>query len=121
MKGIILAGGAGTRLHPITYVVSKQLLPVYDKLLGCGFAWLDTGTRITHGGKFFIQTTEKRQGLKVACLEEIAYRMGFIDVEQVRCLASHSNVFYANLCRPHIRKAGRVSARPGSCRLSGHL
>ena len=178
-KGIILAGGAGTRLHPITRVVSKQLLPVYDKpmiyyplsvlmlagirdperygvvefddsgkvlsmeekpqkpksnyavpglyffdnnvieiasslkpsargeleiadvineylnrgqlwieLLGRGFAWLDTGTHDSlHEAGSFIETIEKRQGLKVACIEEVAYRMGYIDADQVRRLA----------------------------------
>jgi len=58
------------------------------QLLGRGFAWLDTGTHdsLMEAGQF-IETIEKRQGLKVACLEEIAYRMKYINAQQVRKLA----------------------------------
>ena len=59
------------------------------ELLGRGFAWLDTGTHdsLMEAGQF-IETIEKRQGLKVACLEEIAYRMNYIDANQVKKLAA---------------------------------
>ena len=58
------------------------------ELLGRGFAWLDTGTHesLMEAGQF-IQTIEKRQGLKVACLEEIAFKMGYINDKQVKKLA----------------------------------
>ena len=58
------------------------------ELLGRGFAWLDTGTHdsLMQAGQF-IETIEKRQGLKVACLEEIAYRMNYINKEQLKQLA----------------------------------
>ena len=58
------------------------------ELLGRGFAWLDTGTHdsLLEAGSF-IQTIEKRQGLKVACLEEIAFERGFITAEKVLELA----------------------------------
>lgn len=58
------------------------------ELLGRGFAWLDTGTHdsLMEAGQF-IETIEKRQGLKVACLEEIAYKMKYINAEQVKKLA----------------------------------
>ena len=143
-KGIILAGGSGTRLYPVTHVVSKQLLPIYDKpmvyyplttlmlagirdillistpqdiprfkellgngkqwglnmlylqqktlevcVLGRGMAWLDTGTHDSlPEASQFIETAEKRQGLKVACPEEIAYRKGFINTDQLKKLAA---------------------------------
>ena len=58
------------------------------ELLGRGFAWLDTGTHdsLMEAGQF-IETIEKRQGLKIACLEEIAFRMEYIDAAQVKKLA----------------------------------
>ena len=58
------------------------------EIMGRGYAWLDTGTHesLIEAGSF-IQTIEKRQGLKIACLEEIAYEEGFIDAKKVKELA----------------------------------
>jgi len=58
------------------------------ELMGRGFAWLDTGTHESLlDASRFIQTIENRQGLKIACIEEIAYEMGYISKEQVLKLA----------------------------------
>ncbi len=58
------------------------------ELLGRGYAWLDTGTHdsLMEAGQF-VQTIERRQGLKIACIEEIAYRKGFIDRARLEALA----------------------------------
>ena len=113
MKGIVLAGGSGTRLYPITKLLfihisaspwarkktprSKHIKPsargeleittvnqeflndgeLKVQVFGRGFAWLDTGTHDSLSeASTFIEVIEKRQGLKVACLEGIAYRNG---------------------------------------------
>ncbi len=56
--------------------------------MGRGYAWLDTGTHdsLMEAGQF-IATLERRQGLKVACPEEIAFRSGWIDASQLEALA----------------------------------
>jgi glucose-1-phosphate thymidylyltransferase len=58
------------------------------ELLGRGYAWLDTGTHESlHEASGFIETVQKRQNLKIACIEEVAYRMGYINKDQVFELA----------------------------------
>ncbi|ATA68504.1 glucose-1-phosphate thymidylyltransferase [Capnocytophaga cynodegmi] len=58
------------------------------QLLGRGFAWLDTGTHDSLSeASNFVETIEKRQGLKISCLEEIAYKKGWISAEKIRELA----------------------------------
>lgn len=67
------------------YLKRKKLkVGVFDR----GFAWLDTGTfESLHDASEFVRVIEKRQGFKIGCLEEIAYRMGFIDASQLSKLA----------------------------------
>ena len=76
-------------------------------LLGRGVAWLDTGTHASLlEASLFIETIEKRQGLKVACPEEIAYRMGYITVDQLETLAgSMGNNAYGTYLKEILQEA----------------
>ncbi len=65
------------------------------ELLGRGYAWLDTGTyESLIDASIFIKTIEERQGFKIACIEEIAYKMGYIDKKQLLRLAKEINNEY---------------------------
>ena len=67
------------------YLIDKKLKVA---VLNRGFAWLETGTfESLHDASEFVRVIEKRQGFKIGCLEEIAYRMGFINKEQLHQLA----------------------------------
>jgi len=68
--------------------LSNQRLKV--QRMGRGFAWLDTGTQDSLlEASQFVQTLEKRQGMKVSCIEEIAFRMGYIDKVQLETLGNN--------------------------------
>ncbi len=74
------------------YLKKNQL---YVQLLGRGYAWLDTGTyNSLIEASVFIKTVEERQGLKIGCIEEIAYRMGYISAKQLKRLASTMKTSY---------------------------
>lgn len=72
--------------------VNKRYLEMGEldvRVMGRGHAWLDTGTHDSLiEASLFVQTLEKRQGLKIACPEEVAYRMGYIDAAQLESLAA---------------------------------
>jgi len=70
------------------------------KLLGRGYAWLDTGTCDSLiDASIFIKTIEERQGLKIGCVEEIAWRKGYIDTRQLKKLAHGMPSAYAEYLR----------------------
>jgi glucose-1-phosphate thymidylyltransferase len=80
------------------------------ELMGRGYAWLDTGTHESLAqASTFIQIIEERQGLKVACVEEIAYRMGYIDGPQLLKLAEpmRKNEYGQYLIRLYEQKGAR--------------
>jgi glucose-1-phosphate thymidylyltransferase len=92
--------------------VNKEYLKrdqLHLELLGRGIAWLDTGTHeALQQASSFIQIIEERQGLKVACLEEIAYRMGYIGMDQLETLAAGLKNEYGAYLRDIIAEPTRT-------------
>jgi glucose-1-phosphate thymidylyltransferase len=87
------------------YLQRKQLRV---ELMGRGYAWLDTGTHesLLEAGEF-IATIEKRQGLKIACIEEIAYKLGYIDRRQLlRAAEGHNKNSYGEYLRMVAEQGG---------------
>lgn len=86
------------------YLADKKLSV---ELLGRGFAWLDTGTH--HSllqASQYVQTIEENQGIKIACLEEVAYRMGFVTKEELqKQIEKYKNNEYYDYVKSMINKS----------------
>jgi glucose-1-phosphate thymidylyltransferase len=78
--------------------------------LSRGFAWLDAGTSSSlHEASAYVQTIEKRQGIKVGCPEEAAFQRGFLSVEQLEALLSKMpNCEYRDYLRSVVAEARRT-------------
>ena len=76
-----------------------------------GFAWLDTGTAqsLIQAG-VFVETIEARQGLKIACIEEVAYRMGYITAGQVEKMAAGLRNSYGDYLRDILKRGPEMAA-----------
>ncbi len=87
----------------ITDLINKYIArgKLHAHKLGRGYAWLDTGTHDNLlNASLFVRTVEERQGLKIGCLEEIALRMGFIDIEQFeKAILFYKNSAYGDYLR----------------------
>jgi glucose-1-phosphate thymidylyltransferase len=80
------------------------------ELLGRGFAWLDTGTHESLlQAANFVETIEHRQGLKIACIEEIAYHKGFIDAEKLEALARSHKSDYGQYLLDLLKRPGGIA------------
>jgi glucose-1-phosphate thymidylyltransferase len=88
---------------------------LHVETFGRGFAWLDTGTEVALlQAANFVETVQHRQGLCIACLEEVAYRMGFISLAQVEKLAHPMHSSYGEYLREIVRfeaGGGRAEGR----------
>jgi glucose-1-phosphate thymidylyltransferase len=85
------------------YLTRGQL---HVEIFSRGFAWLDTGTTESLiQAANYVEAMESRQGLKIACIEEVAYRMGFINDEQVERLAAKIPNDYGAYLREIVREA----------------
>lgn len=96
------------------HYLERGLLRV--EVFGRGFAWLDTGTHESLlQASNFVQTIEQRQGLKIACLEEIAFRKGFITLEQFANLAQGQNNTYGQYLLELLAQQERHLSMPSPC------
>ncbi|MEN6494044.1 MAG: glucose-1-phosphate thymidylyltransferase RfbA [Thermoguttaceae bacterium] len=90
------------------------------EVFGRGFAWLDTGTHESLlQASNFVQTIEQRQGLKIACLEEIAFRKGFITLEQLANLAQSQNYSYGQYLLDLLAQQECQLSMPRTCAGAG--
>ncbi|MHB8865272.1 MAG: glucose-1-phosphate thymidylyltransferase RfbA [Pirellulaceae bacterium] len=77
---------------------------LHVEMFGRGFAWLDTGTEVALlQAANFVETVQDRQGLRIACLEEVAYRMGLISLEQVKAIAGTMHSSYGEYLHEIVR------------------